>query len=440
MSFPLLFSRAHWFGLLLASSLMLLALLWPFFNGQGPAVEATASASVVPLPLVAVRPDAAAPNLVSRAIPDASTGPQQHTIVSGDTLQAIFQHYEISASTLTALMQADEEILALDVLYPGNRLLLDKTADGRLQRLTLELDPGRILHYEQDAEGHFSYAWEPTELDWQARLFRGEISGSFYQSALKAGLSEREAMNIAQILGQQLNFRRDLQAGDKFAVIRGEERNRQTLTGRTRLEAIQLQRGQREYTAFLFSDGNFYDAEGQSLTPAFLRLPSQQPYRISSAFNPARRHPVTGRIAPHNGVDFAMPTGTPVLTTGDGVVTRTGNHPFAGKYIEIEHQGAFKTRYLHLHRILVQRGQQISRGERIALSGNTGRSTGPHLHYELHINGRPVDPMTANIPTASQIPEAQLGDFRDQVEATLAVMTEHANETLVASLFAPREG
>lgn len=440
MPYPLSLSRAHRAGLLLACCLLLLALVWPHSNSQTPATGQDLSAPVAAKPLPAVLPANKPLGVAEPAIQSTPPEPHRHTIVSGDTLQGIFQTYDISASTLANLMQADEEILALDVLYPGSQLLLDTSTDGDLRRLTLILDPGRILHYERDAAGHFSYAWEPVELNWQARLFRGEISGSFYQSALRAGLNDREAMNVAQILGQQLNFRRDLQAGDQFAVIRGEERNQRTPTGRTRLEAIQLQRGNRQYTAFLYSDGNFYDAEGQSLTPAFMRLPSKQPYRISSAFNLSRRHPITGRVAPHNGVDFAMPIGTPVLTTGDGIVTRTGNHPFAGKYIEIEHQGAFKTRYLHLHRILVRRGQQVSRGDRIALSGNTGRSTGPHLHYELHINGRPVDPMTADIPTAHSIPDEHLANFRQQVQATLAIMAEHNNETLVASLFAPLEG
>ncbi|TVP87636.1 MAG: hypothetical protein EA348_12590 [Pseudomonadaceae bacterium] len=440
MPHPLLLSRAHWTGLLLATSLLLLALLWPVFSGQNQTTESAASTSALPQPLQTTTPDIEALSIATPAVIDTSPTPQQHTIASGDTLQAIFQRYEIGASTLSAIMQADEDILALDVLHPDSHLIMEKTPRGELQRLTLELDPGRILHYERSSEGHFSYAWAPVELDWQARLFRGEISGSFYQSALRAGLSDQDAMNIAEILQQQLNFRRDLQAGDQFAVIRGEERNQDTPTGRTRLEAIRLQRGNREYTAFLFSDGSFYDAEGNSLTPAFLRLPSKQPYRISSAFNLARRHPITRRVAPHNGVDFAMPVGTPVLTTGDGIVSRTGNHPYAGKYVEIEHQGAFKTRYLHLHRIEVRRGQQVERGQRIAQSGNTGRTSGPHLHYELHINGRPVDPMTADIPEATSIPDEQLGQFRDQVETTLAVMTKHANETLVASLFAPTEG
>ncbi|WP_404840901.1 peptidoglycan DD-metalloendopeptidase family protein [Alkalilimnicola ehrlichii] len=153
-----------------------------------------------------------------------------------------------------------------------------------------------------------------------------------------------------------------------------------------------------------------------------MRYPTASRYRVSSPFNLRRKHPVTGRIAPHYGVDFATPIGTPVLSTGDGVVSRTGNHPFAGKYIEIKHHGQFKTRYLHLHEIQVTRGQAVQRGDRIALSGNTGRSTGPHLHFELHVNNRPVDPLQADIPKARRIPSEEMEAFRANVDRLLIAM------------------
>lgn len=147
-----------------------------------------------------------------------------------------------------------------------------------------------------------------------------------------------------------------------------------------------------------------------------------QRYRISSAFNPNRLHPITGKISPHNGTDFAVPRGTPVYTTGDGVVSRVENHPYAGKYIVIEHSGQYRTRYLHLDRILVRKGQRVSRGERIALSGNTGRSTGPHLHFEFHINGRPVNAMRAQIPLATAVKDDQLGVFKAQVSEMVTLI------------------
>jgi murein DD-endopeptidase len=139
------------------------------------------------------------------------------------------------------------------------------------------------------------------------------------------------------------------------------------------------------------------------LAKGFLRLPTLTRYPVSSAFNPKRRHPITSRLAPHNGVDFAMPSGTPVVTVGDGEVVQSGYSPTAGHYLVLRHGRQYITRYFHLQQRLVAVGQRVKRGERIALSGNSGRSTGPHLHFEFHINQRPVNPLTARLPAAEEL-------------------------------------
>ncbi|EQA14930.1 peptidase M23 family protein, partial [Glaesserella parasuis SW140] len=116
-------------------------------------------------------------------------------------------------------------------------------------------------------------------------------------------------------------------------------------------------------------------------------------------FNPRRLHPVTRRVAPHKGVDFAVRSGTPIIAPADGVVEHIAYQANgAGRYIKLRHGGQYTTVYMHLSRSLVKVGQSVKKGQRIALSGNTGRSTGAHLHYEFHINGRPVNPMTVKLP------------------------------------------
>ena len=171
--------------------------------------------------------------------------------------------------------------------------------------------------------------------------------------------------------------------------------------------------------------------EGESLERSFMRIPLAQKYRISDAFNPRRLHPVTGRVRPHNGTDFATPTGTAVLAAADGQVIRVEKHPFAGRYIEIQHHGQYKTRYLHLSKSLVRKGQRVERGQRIALSGASGRVTGAHLHYELHVNNRPVNPMTADIPLAEPIPDEGRAAFFERVTFIIQQMED---ETLLAQL------
>ena len=150
------------------------------------------------------------------------------------------------------------------------------------------------------------------------------------------------------------------------------------------------------------TNGRYYSQQGETLGKGFARYPLQRQARVSSPFNPNRRHPVTGRIRPHKGVDFSVPQGTPIIAPADGVVEKVAYQAGgAGRYIVVRHGREYQTVYMHLSKPLVRAGQEIKKGERIALSGNTGISTGPHLHYEFHINGRAVNPLTVKLPGTS---------------------------------------
>ena len=345
-----------------------------------------------------------------------------HQITNGDTLSTIFDHLGIH-SVMYQVIAADESLLALDVLRPGQKLTFTFDANkSRLLSMELFIHPGKQVLYSRFDDNNFGYEEVIHPGEWQQQLIDGDISGSFYLSAMRAGLSELETANITNLFRDHLNFARDIQAGDRFQVVRSQQFIGDVFTGQSRIEGVRIVRRNREHTAFLFEDGSYYDAKGESLARAFRRYPMSGQYRISSAFNPARKHPISGQVRPHNGVDFAMPTGTPILSTGDGVVTRVMNHPYAGKYVEIQHGSQYLTRYLHLHRILVKRGQTVKRGDRIALSGNTGLSTGPHLHFELHVRGRPVNPITANIPMSASVPKDKRTDFSQLVEHLVGVM------------------
>ncbi|SHJ70046.1 murein DD-endopeptidase [Malonomonas rubra DSM 5091] len=347
------------------------------------------------------------------------------TIQSGDNLSILFDSVKIGQTTMFQILDADESLLALDILRPGNTLTFTVDEEnGKLQTLELFIHPGHRVIYRRVAEDSFEYEEVIREGQWTEQLLSGEIEGSFYLSALSAGLTEQETGNITELFDSHLNFARDIHAGDHFQVIRKQQLIDGSLTGQSYIKGVRIFARKHYYNAFLFEDGNYYDEQGESLASAFRRYPYKGKYRVSSSFNPRRLHPVTGRISPHKGVDFAMPTGTLVLATGDGEITRVKNHPFAGKYVEIRHDGRYISRYLHLSRIKVKRGQRVKRGEFIALSGNTGRSTGPHLHYELHINGRAVNPLTAKIPMAAAIPKNKLASFKSQITTDIAFMEQ----------------
>lgn len=352
-----------------------------------------------------------------------------YNIRAGDSLSRIFARYGLNYQTVQQVMAADESLLALDVLRPGNRLTLQLDENGQLQSMELYVHAGKKVLYKREAADEFSYQELLDEGVWQNTILVGEVFGSFYASAQRAGLNDADIYNINQLFKERINFARELQAGAQFQVLRSENFVGEESTGLSRIEGIRILNRRQTLTAFMHDDGQYYDANGDSLERAFSRLPLASQVRVSSHFNPRRLHPITQRVSPHNGTDFPLPIGTPVIAPADGVVTRIENHPFAGKYIEIQHFGNYKTRYLHLSRFLVQRGQRVTRGQRIALSGNTGRSTGPHLHYELHVNNRPVNPMTAHIPLARPVPAESKAAFAARVKQLTAQMEQ---QTLLA--------
>jgi len=408
-------SRYHQSGLLIAAVLITVTLLW------APRNEAIGLRH----PLPAIHPPTLTEPTVDADNPAPLTLPAnlEYQIRDGDTLSILFDRLGLGQRVLYQILESDQSLLALDTLQPGDRLRfwIDE-AGGHLTRLELYFNPAHQVVFQRVAADAFEYHEVEVPGQWRPVPLNGEIHGSFYLSAHKAGLSAVEIGEIETIFKEKLNFSRDLRAGDRFEVLRHEHYVDGQPSGNSELLAIRLFNRQRELGAFLFDDGNYYDQQGRGLSRAFLRYPTATSYRISSTFNPRRKHPVTARISPHNGVDFATPKGTPVLATGDGIVSKTVNHPYAGKYIVIQHGGRYFTRYLHLSKFLVHKGEAVSRGQKIALSGNTGRSTGPHLHYEFHIASKAVDPMTAKIPLNIGVPAKQHKAFLAMVAQRTAQM------------------
>ncbi|MDO6762892.1 peptidoglycan DD-metalloendopeptidase family protein [Agarivorans sp. 1_MG-2023] len=341
----------------------------------------------------------------------------QYTIKDGDTLGKIFTRFEITQTTMYQVLEADISVLALDTLSPGHELTFTIDHDKQeLQALQLAFNPAQQIVFKRVDPTTFEYETVSIEGQWQKQAISGTIEGSFYVSARKAGLSPSEVEQVATMFKDKIRFSRDFRAGDVFQVVRNRQYIDDELTGQSEISAVRMFNRGNEYSAYLFSNGNYYDKDGESLARAFMRVPLKRAQRVSSGFNPRRKHPVTGRISPHNGTDFPVAIGTPVLAAGDGVVTRIENHPYAGKYLVIQHGGKYRSRYLHLNKFKVRKGQRVTRGQVIAESGNTGRSTGPHLHYEFHINGRAVNAMTAKIPLASAIDKQELTAFNKLVK------------------------
>lgn len=260
----------------------------------------------------------------------------------------------------------------------------------------------------------FKMSSELQKGDWVNSVLKGTVGASFVSSARDAGLTSTEISAVIKAMQWQMDFRK-LKKGDEFSVLM----SREMLDGKreqSQLLGVRLRSDGKDYYAIRAEDGKFYDRNGTGLAKGFMRFPTARQFRVSSNFNPRRLNPVTGRVAPHRGVDFAMPQGTPVLAVGDGEVVVAKRSGAAGYYVAIRHGRTYTTRYMHLRKLLVKPGQKVKRGDRIALSGNTGRSTGPHLHYEVWINQQAVNPLTAKLPRTEGLSGSDRTDYLAQVK------------------------
>lgn len=361
-------------------------------------------------------------SILSDAIEVKNLPDFEYEIKSGDNLSTIFNQLGFGYQDLMKIMETDLNYLALDTLKPGNILRFWKAQNGNaLSKMELEFSLVERAVYSRLDDGTYEFQDVKIPGVWKEFAMVGEIQGSFSQSVNSIGLGSAEIEQIVSLLKDKLNFSRDLRVGDRFEVVQSRQFVGEKLTGNREIQAIKIYSRGKDVSAYLHRDGQYYDKNGDSLQRAFQRYPTTNK-RITSNFDAHRLHPVTKRVAPHNGTDFGVPVGTPVFSTGDGTVIMTRKHPYAGNYVVIQHGSTYKTRYLHLSKILVRKGQKVSRGERICLSGQSGRVTGPHLHYELMVRDRAVNAMTANIPMANSVPKKEMAGFvarRNELDSML---------------------
>lgn len=345
-----------------------------------------------------------------------------YTVEQGDTFAVLAQNeLGLGYSEAMRLLDSLPDKRLLTHWRVGNTFEYQLDEQDRLLALRVMRNAREGFLLERDEDG-FDVATIERAGEATQRLFAGSVSGSFARSAQSTGLSSTEVAQVTRLLEKKLDFRRDTRRGDEFKVLVESD----IIDGSSfdsRVLAIQYTGARMDLTLVRNSDdNNFYTPDGQSLDPAFARYPFEGSYRMSSGFNPRRTHPVTGRVSPHRGTDWAMPIGTPIIAPADGRVEKVGNHPVAGRYVVVRHDNGYRTRYLHLSRAIVSRGDRVSMGERIALSGNTGRSTGPHLHYEVIVNNNAVDAMKVDLPESKSLEGERLMAFQRQAEPLLATL------------------
>ena len=331
------------------------------------------------------------------------------TLRRDDTPQSLLQRLGVRDTEAQALLRNDPAVRQLFEGRSGKLVNVEADAQQQLLRLTARWlpDDGSVFHrlvVERGAQGLQSRI-ESAELTATQRVASGVIRSSLFAATDAADLPDAVAVQLAEMFSNDIDFRRDLREGDRFAVVyESLEADGEPMRAGRVLSAEFVNNG-REHEAVWFEEpglkGAFYGFDGSSSRKSFLGSPLEFS-RVSSGYG-MRFHPISGKQKAHLGVDYAAPTGTPVRTIGDGVVSFAGWQNGYGNIIEIQHKDNQLTKFAHLSRIDVRAGQKVAQGDFIGAVGSTGASTGPHLHFEFRVKGEPQDPLeiarnSENIP------------------------------------------
>jgi len=376
------------------------------------------------LPVRTVTEDLQLPPLVAPL-----SGPQDAAMVlyrtdvtrSSDTPGTLLARLGVRDPAAAKALGQDSQARALFTGRAAKLVQAETDAHGRLQRLHARWLPNdeRVFHRltVTRAGDHWDIQLSAGELTPEIRVASGVIHSSLFATTDAMNLPDSVAVQLAEMFSSDIDFRRDLRRGDRFSVVY-EALNADGETLRAgRVLAAEFVNDGTEHQAVWFqpspSDkGGYYTFDGRSTRRAFLASPLEFS-RVSSGYG-MRFHPISGRIKAHLGVDYAAPTGTPVRTVADGVVTFAGWQRGYGNVIEVEHKGQQSTLYAHLSRIDVRKGQRVEQGGLIGAVGSTGASTGPHLHFEFRDKGTHIDPLTVARRSESVPIDAQARQAYDE--------------------------
>ena len=277
------------------------------------------------------------------------------------------------------------------------------------------------------------------QVETYVAFIQGSIDDSIYRAALNAGVVEAAFNEYVRVMGFSVDFQREVRQGDKFELMYTIDRD--SLSGDVVSVALKyagLSLSGDQLSFFRYAGTNndigWYDENGNSAARTLIRTPISGA-RLSSSFG-TRKHPVNGFTAMHKGVDFAAPKGTPIIAAGSGMVREAGWKGSYGRYVRIKHNATYDTAYAHMTRIAphITAGRRVKQGEIIGYVGSTGRSTGAHLHYEILINNRQVNPMTVRLPTGEQINPEDLNDFKKQVQMVEAEVIARGTQRFAAAV------
>jgi murein DD-endopeptidase MepM/ murein hydrolase activator NlpD len=356
------------------------------------------------------------------------------TIHPGETLSNLLGEY-CSPAELHELSVRSRPVFPLSSICAGQpyRLIVN---DGALERFEYDINRNDqfIIHR---GEEKLEVSRIPIEYETRVELIRGHITSSLYDAVASSGERSELAVRLADIFAYDVDFLRDVRSGDSFQVVIEKRQRDGVQAGYGQLLAAEFNNQGRTFQAFRFqADKNssaYYDAAGRSLRKAFLKAPLSFT-RISSGFSMKRFHPITKSWKAHPAIDYAAPTGTPVMAIGNATIKEIGRTSNNGNYIKLSHTNGYESMYLHLNGFAkgMQRGKRVEQGQVIGYVGSTGLATGPHLCFRMTQNGKPINPTTIKSVPSAPLGNEALGRFKAQISPLLAMF--EGREVEVAEL------
>ena len=332
---------------------------------------------------------------------------KSYTSKSGDTYQTIINKLDVSNKEKAVLLSTITDEKSLKILKINQKFIFkfDNLSEQKIIEFVIETDKkNEVLFRKSKTENKFLS--EKIKKNFKKKLVYKEtiITNSLYNSAIDLGIKPNIIIEFARLYGFQVDFQRDIWKNDSFQIIYEEfvnENKKIVDTGEIVFANLNLQNTDLQLYKFEYEKNkiDYFDENGKSIKKTLMKTPINGA-RLSSSYG-KRKHPILGYTKMHTGTDFAAPTGTPIMASGDGKVTKAGWCGGGGNCVKIKHNSKYQTVYAHMSKFGrgIKKGKRVKQGQIIGYVGSTGLSTGPHLHYEVIENGRKVNSQKLKLPS-----------------------------------------
>lgn len=360
---------------------------------------------------------------------------KEHRIQSGESLSTIFNNLGLGQSLLVRLNASTPKEYSLSLIRPGQTIKIKRDTQGNLEELIWVKNRVESLSIVPKDDS-FDFRKNAMELEKRERHTSGVISSSLFQDGQKLGLSDTTISNLMEIFKWDIDFAIGIKKGDRFNVIYDQFYAGDKKFSDGPILAAEFVSKGKKYRAVRYEhpDGRaeYYTPEGKNMRKAFIMTPVAYT-RISSKFTPGRWHPVLQKWRAHKGVDYAAPMGTPVKAAASGKIVFSGWQGGYGNVVIIEHEKQHSTVYGHLSKFGANAkvGARVNQGTVIGYVGKTGLATGPHLHYEIRIAGKFVDPVkVTSLGTTNEVPKKDVKTFKHKAQGYFAQFDLHKGDRM----------